>query len=114
MTRPSPSDLSDSSRETDFHKVDSPSTDKEGKHQGMTLPQAQTGRSGTGEPHTPKDESIKASVGLPHERDQDSEMTGDRSSPEVEQAAKDIKGGLKDTSRGAETDLAYQKVKHGA
>ena len=50
-------------------------------------------------------------TGLPHERDQSSEMTADQPDPRIQQAAKDIGNGLKDTSRGAETDKAYEKFR---
>lgn len=50
-------------------------------------------------------------TGLPHERDQSSEMTADQPDPQIVQAAKDIGNGLKDTSKGAETDAAYKKFR---
>jgi hypothetical protein len=49
--------------------------------------------------------------GLPHERDQSSEMTAARPDPVVEQAAKDLANGMSDTSKGAETNAAYKKLK---
>ncbi|QNP48947.1 hypothetical protein [Diaphorobacter aerolatus] len=40
---------------------------------------------------------------LPHERDQSTSMTGGNKSPEMEQAHKDVKRGLRDTdARGAD------------
>ena len=54
---------------------------------------------------------LQDSPKMPHERDQSVDMTGGIQSKEVQQAAKDIKNGLKDTSRAPEADAAYQKQK---
>lgn len=48
---------------------------------------------------------------LPHERDQSVDMTPDVVDPKVAQASKDLKHGLKDTSKGPEMDRAYDKLK---
>lgn len=48
---------------------------------------------------------------MPHERDQDVNMTPAEISPVVEQAAKDIKRGLKDTSNAPEMDAIYRRLK---
>jgi hypothetical protein len=60
---------------------------------------------------TPKDASAEASLEMPSDRDQSTGMTADEPDPKVEQAAIDLKRGLSDTSKGAETDKAYQKQK---
>jgi hypothetical protein len=60
---------------------------------------------------TPKDASVEASLELPSDRDQSSDMTAAEPDPKVEQAAKDLKRGITDTSKGAEADRAYQKQK---
>jgi hypothetical protein len=60
---------------------------------------------------TPKDASAEASLELPSDRDQSTDMTAAAPDPQVQQAAKDVKRGLTDTSKGAETDQAYQKQK---
>jgi hypothetical protein len=60
---------------------------------------------------TPKDASAEASLELPSDRDQSSAMTAAELDPKVQQAATDLKRGLSDTSKGAETDKAYQKQK---
>jgi hypothetical protein len=65
----------------------------------------------TGRQITPKDASAEASLELPNDRDQSSDMTAAEPDPQVKQAAKDLKRGLSDTSKGAETDKAYQKQK---
>jgi phosphoribosylanthranilate isomerase len=48
---------------------------------------------------------------MPHERDEQVGMTGGVASPMVEQAARDLKRGIKDTSRSVEADAAYKKLK---
>lgn len=60
---------------------------------------------------SPRDSAVEASLELPHERDQATDMTGESASPLVEQAAKDLQRGLKDTSKGPEMDKAYKKLK---
>ena len=60
---------------------------------------------------SPKDASVEASLELPHERDQSVDMTGGQLSTEVEQAGRDLRRGLKDTSKGPEMGRAYKKLK---
>jgi hypothetical protein len=48
---------------------------------------------------------------MPHERDEKVGMTGGVPSPLVEQAARDLKRGIEDTSRSVEADKAYKKLK---
>lgn len=60
---------------------------------------------------TPRDAAVEASAQLPHERDQSTAMTAATPDPAIHQAAKDLKRGLSDTSKGAETDKAYQRQK---
>ena len=62
-------------------------------------------------PKTPKDASVEASLELPSDRDQSTDMTAAEPDPLIQQAAIDLKRGLSDTSKGAETDKAYQKQK---
>ena len=50
-------------------------------------------------------------LSLPHERDQSTDMTAETEDPVVTQASKDLQRGLKDTSKGAEMDKAYAKLK---
>jgi hypothetical protein len=59
---------------------------------------------------TPQDRSDEASLELPHERDQASDMTAARPDPQVKQAAKDVADGLSDTSKSSEMDKAYKKL----
>ena len=56
-----------------------------------------------------KDESVKGSLELPHDRDQASDMTSHQPDPVIDQAAKDVASGKQDTSRAVETDRAYKK-----
>ena len=53
----------------------------------------------------------KDDLSLPHERDQSTDMTPEEIDPVIEQAGRDIKRGLQDTSKGPEMDKAYDKLK---
>lgn len=68
----------------------------------------------TGEPQTGRNESIKQSLALPSDRDESVAMTGSESNehpdPQIEQAARDLAHGLKDTSRAPEMDRTYKKM----
>jgi hypothetical protein len=80
--------------------------------QGMPAKRAREPESSqAGRQITPQDASAEASLELPSDRDQSSNMTAAEPDPKVEQAAVDLKRGLSDTSKGAETDKAYQKQK---
>jgi hypothetical protein len=48
---------------------------------------------------------------MPHERDEAVGMTGGIPSERVQQGARDVRRGVKDTSRATEADAAYQKQK---
>lgn len=67
-------------------------------------------RSRPGKHATPADGSVESSLSLPHERDQALDMTSEASDPQVEQAARDLKRGIKDTSKAPEMDQAYRKL----
>lgn len=71
--------------------------------------QPETGQSGR--QITPKDAAVEASLELPSDRDQSSDMTAEQPDPQVRQAAEDLQRGITDTSKGVETDKAYQKLK---
>ena len=60
---------------------------------------------------TPRDASVESSLALPHERDQSTNMTTETVDPAMKQAAKDLRCGRQDTSKGIEADRAYQKQK---
>lgn len=57
-----------------------------------------------------KDASVEASLELPRDRDEARDMTSGQTSPLIEQAAQDVKDGLKDTSKALETNRAYKKL----
>ena len=59
---------------------------------------------------TPEDVSVETSLELPHERDQATDMTAAAPDPQVEQAAKDVAKGIKDTSKSPEMDATYRKL----
>jgi hypothetical protein len=48
---------------------------------------------------------------MPHHRDEKVGMTGGVPSPKVQQAARDVKRGLQDTSRATEADETYKKLR---
>ena len=80
--------------------------------QGMPAKDAQEPQSSqAGRQTTPKDAAVEASLELPSDRDQSTDMTAATPDPLIQQAAIDLKHGLSDTSKGAETDKAYQKQK---
>ncbi len=60
---------------------------------------------------TPRDNSIGGALKMPHERDESADMTDEKINPQIEQAAVDLKRGLQDTSKGAELNRAYAKLK---
>ena len=89
---------------------DAPATPAAGK--GMPAKDAREPQSSqAGRQITPQDAAVEASLELPSDRDQSTGMTAAEPDPKVEQAAADLKRGLSDTSKGAETDKAYQKQK---
>ncbi len=84
--------------------------DRSGRGAGQPAQAAQTERRPTHEPQTGKNESIKQSHHLPRDRDESVAMTASNTDPHIEQAARDIEGGLKDTSRATEVDRSYKKM----
>ena len=52
-----------------------------------------------------------SSTPMPHERDESVGMTDGIPSRRVQQGGRDLKRGVKDTSRAPEADRAYQKQK---
>ena len=51
---------------------------------------------------------------LPHEHDESVGATGGVPSEAMQQAYRDVKRGLQDTSRGAAANAAYEKLKQDA
>ena len=78
---------------------------------GMPKREARPAAYRDGKAITPQDASDEASLRLPHERDQSTDMTPDRSGPRIEQAQKDVESGRQDTSKSIEMNSAYQKQK---
>lgn len=72
-------------------------------------PPAQRAR--VGKPPTPRDAAVEAQLKMPNERDESVDMTPDAPDPVIEQAAVDTARGLQDTSKGAELDRTYKKLK---
>ena len=64
-----------------------------------------------GRAETPGDASDEASLALPHERDQSTDMTDAQPDPQVQQASRDLRRGLQDTDRSVPMDKAYDRLK---
>jgi hypothetical protein len=77
---------------------------------GMPAKEPREQRSRPGQADTPKDDAVEASLELPHERDQSVDMTNAKPDPVVEQGGRDVKRGVKDTSKSVEMDRAYKKL----
>ena len=70
-----------------------------------------TQRARVAKPSTPRDAAVEAQLKMPNERDESVDMTPDVPDPMIEQAAVDVARGLQDTSKGAELNRAYKKLK---
>lgn len=68
-------------------------------------------RARVGKPLTPHDAAVEARLKLPNERDESVGMTAAAPDRVVKQAAADLAQGLQDTSKGAELNRAYNKLK---
>ena len=77
---------------------------------GMPGKQPQPQQPLAGRHETQQDRSDEVSLELPHERDQAIDMTAAKPDPKVRQAARDVAGGLSDTSKASEMDKAYKKL----
>lgn len=82
-------------------------------HTGKGMPQreARPGAYRDGKPITPQDASDEASLRMPHERDQSTDMTPDQPSQKITQAQNDVESGRKDTSKSVEMNNTYEKLK---
>ena len=78
---------------------------------GMLDKTPQNGRPQAGRQITPGDASTEASLAMPHERDQQTDMTPEKPAAEIKQASRDLENGLKDTSKGTEMDQTYEKLR---
>ena len=74
-------------------------------------PPPPTQRARVGKPPTPRDAAVEAQLKLPNERDESVDSAPDVPDPMIEQAAIDVARGLQDTSKGAELNRAYKKLK---
>ena len=74
-------------------------------------PPPPTQRARVGKPPTARDAAVEANLKMPNERDESVDMTPDVPDPVIEQAAADVARGLVDTSKGAELNQAYKKLK---
>ena len=88
--------------------ANTPAQPAAGKGMPATDPQPQKPR--VGQQPDLKDASVEASLELPRDRDEAKDMTSGQPSPLIEQAAQDVKDGLKDTSKAPEMDRTYKKL----
>ena len=86
-------------------------TTRAGKGMPVRVPHPGRDRESADLEHTPQDVSDEASLAMPHERDQSTDMTSDKPDPAIKQAKKDLDSGRKDTSKAPEINTAYQKQK---
>jgi hypothetical protein len=75
----------------------------------MPIRRAQPQTPRPGQHESARSASAENSLELPHDRDQTMNMTNAQPSPVIEQAAQDVKDGLKDTSKAPEMHHTYQK-----
>lgn len=75
----------------------------------MPIRRAQPQTPRPGQHESARSASAENSLELPRDRDQAVNMTSDQPNPVIEQAAQDIKHGLKDTSKHPEMNQTYQK-----
>ncbi len=85
--------------------------DVPGSSDGMPVKTPAEGRPRPGRPTTPRDASDEASLALPHERDQSTDMTGESPDPQVKQASVDIQNKLQDTDKSPGMNKTYQDLK---
>lgn len=69
------------------------------------------GRQRAGQPVTPRDASDEASLELPHERDQATDMTNKSPDPLIKQASIDLKNKLQDTDKRPPMNKTYDDLK---
>ena len=78
---------------------------------GMPARQAMPDQPAVDRAQTPHDASVASGLSLPHERDQSTDMTAAAPDAVVQQAQRDVKRGLQDTSKAPEMNRAYSKLK---
>jgi GTP cyclohydrolase III len=82
-----------------------------GSSEGMPAKTPAPGRDRPGQAETPRDASDEASLALPHERDQSTDMTDAAPDSQIKQAHTDLGRGLQDTGRTPAVDATYDKLK---
>jgi len=82
-----------------------------GTSDGMPRKTPAPGRARPGRATSPADASDEASLALPHERDQSTDMTSSTPDPRIRQADADLRRGLQDTDKNPVMDAAYDKLK---
>lgn len=78
---------------------------------GMPARKPQDGSAQVDKAQTPKNAAEEASLQLPHERDQSTDMTNDKPDPAIRQAKRDMDSGQQDTGKSPEMNRAYNKQK---
>lgn len=86
-------------------------TSRTGKGMPARTPQAGREQEEASRERTQRDVSDEASLSLPHERDQSTDMTSDKPQQAIKQAKRDIDTGKQDTSKAPEMNRTYQKQK---
>ncbi|WP_395056263.1 hypothetical protein [Polaromonas sp.] len=82
-----------------------------GSSDGMPPKNPSPGRARPGQAPSPADASDEASLAMPHERDQSTDMTSAVPDPQIRQADADLRRGLQDTGKSPAMDAAYDKLK---
>ncbi|MDP2819425.1 MAG: hypothetical protein Q8O29_14400 [Polaromonas sp.] len=82
-----------------------------GTSDGMPHKTPAPGHARPGRAASPADASDEASLALPHERDQSTDMTSAAPDPHIRQAHADLRRGLQDTGKSPAMDAAYDKLK---
>ena len=87
--------------------------DLAGSSEGMPSKTPSAGRSRPGKAQTPQDAADEASLALPHERDQSTDMTEPQPDAKVKQASQDLKNKLQDTGQSPPMNRTYEKLRRG-
>jgi hypothetical protein len=90
---------------------DTSQTARTGKGMPARTPQAGRAQEEAGRKRTQHDVSDEASLSLPHERDQSTDMTGNKPDPAMKQAKRDLDMGRQDTGKQPEMNRTYEKQK---
>jgi len=105
-------EVSDSGKMTTQKSHTSPANtpDQPAAGKGMPAKDPQAQAPMVGKQPDLKDGSASDQLELPSDRDQAQDMTSGQPSPRIEQAAKDVQDGKKDTSKAPEMDAAYKQL----